>query len=1295
MHAEAPDSDDSDQESIPDEDIDFQLTYALHTFVATVDGQASVIKGDSLVLLDDSNVYWWLVRVLKTEEVGYIPAENIETPWERLARLNKYRNVEVRLRGPAFHVRLAPSADASWQLGHATSEEMQDAITYEHYTTHTFPSASDPSDRDPATTSPSPHARARTLGPRRKSVVFAPPTYVDHPGVTWSDQSSSSDDDDDGAEDEAGLIEQELTVLDEDASMGDDAGETMITSRQVTTVTTPTPSQTAHPSYAAHVETTTPTVEDARMEPDDGIAWSDAAARESQMRIVDHTVEGRHSPSGRYGALGVARGPSTGVARPETPRAEEPSGQEEPVKHDVGADVHPADTINRMLPSPLENQRALPSLRSVSTTSQVSSSSYASTARSDSTSPDLDGRKKKEGTAKKKRSGVFSGLFKKRDKTRAAAAAAAAVEDKARASDESFVNRSQSAATGPTASPLAASSHPPPPMRVQPTDPHQRYHAYVARSCTLDSAIKPTESTASSRLGVSDSGSFSTGRPGSIIVHPSVHAFGELTVLRVFAGETVVSESTFKTVLTNEETNAKRLVQQAVQRLQLPSNEDYYLVIKEADGEQVELADEEKVLEKFLATSAQYDDDQAVNRIRRSSIGSISSVASNLSQHPAIRKFASNDYSDDSSVKLFLHRRSRPAPADTLTDSIPTTPTRAKPFPYLSVATDADGSPASSAGSPTARFSMQVAISPADLPEGLGLDPEIEVARIVKRGSSESGTSRKLLLVPRNAMVAEVIEAALERFGISGVVAGGDDVEDKISKRRSMVRVRYGLVARLGDEEGTCACVRDTTPAHSLLAVPLQPNSRVLDAYREPPVFKYNQMSKEMRRRSREFPGAAQEDIQPTDPVFVLRRVMTNPPGSPKVALDEVEVKRRRSADSPHVTPTKTTQQIIAEQRAASRAKQHALLSAQENTENGLDVHLPDKGTVRSSRITIDGEEHVRYSYISNDGDTIDISQVVQAELDSKTEDAEETLLSPVIPEFNRQATDQSIYRTAPSTPMPDDESIKSHSTMPPGKPDLLQRAISHTGPDNATDIANKLDRIIDMAMSFQAEENDRSSTPVPLDRKPASVEGTPRAGSPSESEISYALGRDASLSPIIGKAPPAIKQAMAVTTPRASASRYVPRVRHQRQQPSIASILSDVSIQRESSAAPTLSTIPAESDGPFGMSEATEALRQPLSRPSQPIILDDDFGFTTTMNIIQARADTMRPSTSPQPYPAQNEVERRYLGIPNTAKAPEAVQKRYATMEQRLLDEEKEISALMGRVLTFALETGRQATRV
>ncbi|KAJ1343121.1 hypothetical protein BSLG_002147 [Batrachochytrium salamandrivorans] len=75
-------------------DIDYSLVYALHTFVANLEGQVCVLKGDSLELLDDSNSYWWLVKCIKTQEIGYIPAENVETPIERLARLNGQRNID-------------------------------------------------------------------------------------------------------------------------------------------------------------------------------------------------------------------------------------------------------------------------------------------------------------------------------------------------------------------------------------------------------------------------------------------------------------------------------------------------------------------------------------------------------------------------------------------------------------------------------------------------------------------------------------------------------------------------------------------------------------------------------------------------------------------------------------------------------------------------------------------------------------------------------------------------------------------------------------------------------------------------------------------------------------------------------------------------------------------------------------------------------------------------------------------------------------------------------------------------
>lgn len=55
------------------EDIDFDFVYALHTFIATVEGQANATKGDTMVLLDDSNSYWWLVRIVKDSTIGETP----------------------------------------------------------------------------------------------------------------------------------------------------------------------------------------------------------------------------------------------------------------------------------------------------------------------------------------------------------------------------------------------------------------------------------------------------------------------------------------------------------------------------------------------------------------------------------------------------------------------------------------------------------------------------------------------------------------------------------------------------------------------------------------------------------------------------------------------------------------------------------------------------------------------------------------------------------------------------------------------------------------------------------------------------------------------------------------------------------------------------------------------------------------------------------------------------------------------------------------------------------------------
>ena len=70
---------DLEEECLQDlEDIDFEFVYALHTFVATVEGQANATKGDTMVLLDDSNSYWWLVRVVKDGSIGMIVITHLD-----------------------------------------------------------------------------------------------------------------------------------------------------------------------------------------------------------------------------------------------------------------------------------------------------------------------------------------------------------------------------------------------------------------------------------------------------------------------------------------------------------------------------------------------------------------------------------------------------------------------------------------------------------------------------------------------------------------------------------------------------------------------------------------------------------------------------------------------------------------------------------------------------------------------------------------------------------------------------------------------------------------------------------------------------------------------------------------------------------------------------------------------------------------------------------------------------------------------------------------------------------------
>jgi hypothetical protein len=88
----------------------------------------------------------------------------------------------------------------------------------------------------------------------------------------------------------------------------------------------------------------------------------------------------------------------------------------------------------------------------------------------------------------------------------------------------------------------------------------------------------------------------------------------------------------FKTVLLNSSTSSEEPVKQAAQRFRIPAGEDrtdYYLTVKRLEGSPAVLRPEEKPLVVFeTLTEAALD----LPKVKRSSIGSISSIAGNLSQ---------------------------------------------------------------------------------------------------------------------------------------------------------------------------------------------------------------------------------------------------------------------------------------------------------------------------------------------------------------------------------------------------------------------------------------------------------------------------------------------------------------------------------------------------------------------------------------------------------------------------------------------------------------------------------------
>ncbi|KAF8210108.1 hypothetical protein K438DRAFT_1809021 [Mycena galopus ATCC 62051] len=1299
------DDDGSSSLSIPNESIDFDLVYSLHSFAATVEGQANVVKGDSLFLMDDSNSYWWLVRVLKTQEVGYIPAENIETPFERLARLNKHRNVD---------------------LASATQSELQSDLNLSASRLRTTLAAgAGGNSSSPLPPSNSPRTGNTVPNPlsQRRGLAFSHSLSVHrYPPAVWNEEEwliereerratiiSERGGDPDAEYGDYDDIEFEEEEEDAEWEVGgyeaedrDLADEMSMMRRMAEQALAKDAQQAKDAASVPPPQQQQPKMIPPPMEPDDGMQWEDraVAARQAAAAVpaARPAPEQQAQPALQQPPLRAPR--SIERLTPDPAEATEtrkvtmtPSLVREPVSPNT-AELERESERERERKRVREEEEEAARKRAKQTkpvetkpagTPMAAPVSSANVAKSPPPNGGGKLRKDREPVAaaeddgKKKKSGsMFGRLFKGSDKKEKVKNASIGSESdfaasgaSGRGSEESGRRPSNggsasgdgmmSGMISPTTAtalqqqqqqqatnlrnstdpkriqqmqqqreqqqreqqqqqqgqgtPLAAASQ----LRQRDQQQQALYQQYLNRSPSsppeaqpsygLQSAAPYMNSSSTPPSAFHSPASGGRQRPGSLILTPSSSGDGvgvpELSVIRVFAGQHLQTEATFKTVLLNASTTSADLVRQAVQRFRLEDTDphEYFLTVKQVEGSSAVLRDTEHPLVVFEGLV------ENAPRVKRSSVGSVSSVASNLSMHPAIKKLDMNDFTDDSAVKFYLNRRGGEESGDVSFDgaddtliaetvdgeSDPLSPARSQ---FLTVST-AGGNNVQPERftSPSFRFPLQLVIYPGDLPDDMVFDPLTE-AIVFKDTLRERGrpsvTSpgisqtmrRKVFVFPKNATVAEVIEIGLERFGIEeGVVDGGDEVEDKLSKRRSAVRVRYQLTIDTGNGQER----------------ELSPSSRVVDSFPRPPTYRNPQTQFPNKRRSVDSANilGTMDDVNSDDPMFILRRATSYRPSTNSHArhrvsagLDELALaKQKMQRDSASSTASDTVApeeskirmtgplstaglsraEIIAAQREATRANQRAILSASTNSVRGTDLLLPGNAMIRSARYNTD--EKMRYSYVQPDGEAYDISDIVEAEW-----------------------RDSDDYQT-----------------------DVLEGVMGR----NKDRVGEKLDRVLSKIQSGGRPQQAANAAQTSL-----------RSASP-ESQYSLDDGRSRSVTP--GSAGLASRPPIAAARAQSATGRSSPSVRPGTSTPTgarsaSAPIHPGLGSRRQESVTSLMSDDISGYATPMAPSSPESLIRTPTPKAQQKRLLipKDDFGVSQMMAVIEVRGSLPRKTLPP-----------------------------------------------------------------
>ena len=206
----------------------------------------------------------------------------------------------------------------------------------------------------------------------------------------------------------------------------------------------------------------------------------------------------------------------------------------------------------------------------------------------------------------------------------------------------------------------------------------------------------------------------------------------------------------------------------------------------------------------------------------------------------------------------------------------------------------------------------------------------------------------------------------------------------------------------------------------------LIPSSKVIDAFPRPPSYRpADRRLSDSKRRSLDsmLLLGNPDDVATEDPVFTLRRAVTYRTSSSRrrlsAPLDEIALQQLHrestsgssfTSDDSDVKPRHMSkQELITAQRAVWRANQRAILSAQANSQRGVDLLLPNNAVLRSSRY--DTDDRTRYSYVEG-GETYDISDIVEEEWDSSASAGQGDLLEGVLNRGRaRDGVDEKLHR--------------------------------------------------------------------------------------------------------------------------------------------------------------------------------------------------------------------------------------------------------------------------------------------